>query len=214
MKPRFRDTAVVVDAAGHARSHGCASLRLATVIRMRTIVVLLFLVGTAHADERGWHFGAAGVSRFDPSGDGGFGLALQALRHSGENAFGVLAEHTWLRPADDSPEYAVRQLDLLAVVRLESPVSLELAAGLAYYHGRVDIPEEPGCFGCGNYGGGSVAPIGRLGIVWSRELGRGVTIEVGARVVGTTVVMTLTDTHNFNPQPLTIQSSVGFSHAM
>lgn len=183
---------------------------------MRTIVVLVLLglAGTAHADERVWRLGAAGVTRFDPSGDGGLGLALQALRHRGDNALGVVVEHTWLQPADDSPEYGIRQLDALFVARLGAPVSFELAAGLAYYHGRVDIPEEPGCFGCGNYSGASVAPIGRLGVVWSRELGRGVAIEVGARVVATKVVITVTDTHNFNPQPLTIQSSVGFSCAM
>jgi hypothetical protein len=50
--------------------------------------------------------------------------------------------------------------------------------------------------------------------VWSHELGRGIAIEVGARVVATKVVMTFTDTHNFNPQPLTIQSSVGFSREL
>lgn len=181
---------------------------------MRTIVVLLLLVGTAHGEELGWRGGAAGATRFDPSGDGGFGLALQALRHWEENALGVAVEHTWLMPPDDSPEYNVHQFDALAVARLGKPVSLEVAAGLTYYRGRVDIPEEPTCFGCGNYSGFSVAPIGRLGVVWSRELGRGVAIEVGARVVATKVVLTFTDTHNFNPQPLTIQSSIGFSRAM
>ena len=182
---------------------------------MRTIVVILLLglAGPAHAEDA-WRLGAAGVSRFDPSGDGGFGLALQALRQRGENAFGILLENTWLRPPDDSPEYGVRQLDALAVARLGSPVSLELGVGLAVYHGRVDIPEEPGCFGCGNYSGASVAPLGRIGVVWSREIGRGVAIEVGARVVATRVVMSITDRHNFNPQPLTIQSSVGFSRAL
>lgn len=183
-------------------------------MRIAVVLVILGLAGTARADERAWRLGAAGVSRFDPSGDGGFGIAVQGLRQRGDNAFGVLLEHTWLRPADDSPEYGIRQLDVLGVARLGAPVSLELGAGLAVYHGRVDIPERPGCFGCGRYGGSSVAPVGRLGVVWSRELGRGVAIEVGARVVGTLVVMTVTDRHNFNPQPLTIQGSVGFSRAL
>ncbi|HEY5936833.1 MAG TPA: hypothetical protein VIU61_19425 [Kofleriaceae bacterium] len=183
-------------------------------MRIAVVLVLLGLAGTAHADERAWRLGAAGVSRFDPSGDGGFGLALQALRQRDDNAFGVLFEHTWLRPADDSPELGIRQLDVLAVARLGSPVSLELAAGLAVYHGRVDIPEEPGCFGCGKYDGSSVAPIGRLGVVWSHELGKGIAIEIGARVVGTRVVITVTDRHNFNPQPVTFQGSVGFSRAL
>ena len=181
---------------------------------MRVVLLLLGLLGTAHADERSWRLGAAGVSRFDPSGDGGFGVALQALRQRGDNALGAVVEHTWLRPPADSPERGVRQLDALAVGRLGSPLALELAAGLAFYHGRVDIPEQPGCFGCGKYSDTTVAPLARLGVVWSHELGHGVAVEVGARVVVTRVVLTKTDVHNFNPQPLTIQSSVGFSRQL
>ncbi|MEJ7598994.1 MAG: hypothetical protein WKG01_13885 [Kofleriaceae bacterium] len=178
-----------------------------------TTFITLIVARSAHA-EPAWRLGAAGVSRFDGAGDGGVGFALQAMRLRGDNAFGLVLEHTWLLNPADADELDVRQLDALAVARLGTPFALELAGGLAVYHGRVDIPKREGCFGCGAYGGSSVAPVVRLGVVWSQALGRGVTLEVGARVVGTRAVLTKTDVHNFDPQPFTLQSSIGFSRAL
>jgi hypothetical protein len=49
----------------------------------------------------------------------------------------------------------------------------------------------------------------RIGVVWSHELGRGIAIELGARAVVTLALFSKADVHTFDPQPFTVQSSLG-----
>jgi len=154
------------------------------------------------------------VSRVDSSGDGGLGFALHLLKDRGSSsALGLGLEQTWLSRSD-SPELGVRQLDLQALARFGRPFAFELGAGLAFYHGRVDIPEMEGCFGCGKYSDTTLAPLVRGGVVWSQPIGHQLVLEVGVRLIVTHVLLTKTDVHNFNPQPLTFQGGLGVSRRM
>jgi hypothetical protein len=172
---------------------------------MRSLAVLVAIAGSAHADP--WRYGASAVSRIDPEGDGGLGVAVHAVQERPWRAFGVLLEHTWLFP--QRQELGVRQLDAVGLVRWGAPFALELGGGLAIYHGRVDIPEMAGCFGCGAYGDTTIAPLARAGVVWTRMLPRDLALEVGARLVLTRAFASKTDVHNIDPQPVTQQTGVG-----
>jgi hypothetical protein len=172
----------------------------------RAVLIVIALSGAARAEP--WRVAGSVVSRFDPDGDGGLGVAVGAVQDRADRAFGAVLEHTWLFPQHQ--ERGIRQLDALGLIRWGRPFAMEVAAGLAIYHGRVDLPGS--CVGCGMYSGTTPALLVRAGVVWTYPLRRELALELGARLVLTRAPAgDDDDSHYFAPPPVALQSGVGVS---
>lgn len=175
-------------------------------MRRAVLLIVIALSGSARAEP--WRVAGSVVSRVDPGGDGGLGVAVAAVKQRGDRDLGAVLEHTWLFPQHQ--ELGIRQLDALGLARWGRPFGLEVAGGLAIYHGRVDLPGS--CTGCGMYSGTTPALLVRAGVAWTYPLRGDLALEVGARLVLTrTRAHDDDDTHFFAPPPVSLQSGVGVS---
>ena len=165
----------------------------------------------ANADDR-WEVGVGAEVQLNPGApDNGsatvaVGGSVQALRAVSERtSLGVRLEVLRLFPHAETYEYDARQQDLVFALRHgrtrpnRLTVGFDVGLGVSRYAGSVDIPEEPGCFGCGRYSGVTYRPVAQVGVDVDVPIGGGWAIRPRARATVMLIRGTSTDVHNFLP---------------
>lgn len=191
-------------------------------IRAVPLVLAGLLVGAtaARADER-WAVGVGGEVQLNPRApdDGSstvaVGGSVQVLRAVGARTWlGVRLEVLRLFPHAETHEDDTTQQDLVVALRRGRPradrptLGFDVGLGVTRYAGRVDIPEEPGCVGCGRYRGVTYRPTVQAGLDVDVPLGGGWAMAPRARAVVTPVRAEKLDVYNFVPGAIGVRFDV------
>ena len=132
---------------------------------------------------------------------GGSLQVLQAI--TSRTSVGVRVEVLRLFPHAETHEYNARQHELVFALRRGRPrpdrptLGFDFGFGLSRYAASVDIPEVPGCFGCGRYSGVTYSPTMQAGFDVDLPLGGGWAVRPRARAVVMLHREEIFDAHSF-----------------
>ncbi len=199
------------------------------MIPMRASVValpaFLLMAPAVRAEPRpAWEVDAVGTAQYNPGADAeraarfGAGFAVRLLRAVGTNGqLGLHVEAIWLIPDDETREFDAQQQDALFMGRLRIvnrptwALHGQAGVGVSRYQGMVDIPETPGCFGCGRYGDTTYRPALQAGVNADVALGRDLFLSAGVRAALVLIRAEVTDVHNFLPPSLALRVDLGLA---
>jgi hypothetical protein len=197
-------------------------MRTQTTLVLALAPLCLAATGARSEARPSWETAAAATAQYNPgaSDEGaatlGAGISARLLRAVGfTGSVGLQFDAIWLIPGNHTIEFDARQLDLLLVgrTRLVSrpswSLSVEAAAGVAQYTGMVDIPETPGCFGCGRYGDTTYRPNLQAALGAALRLTPALFVTTGIRASLVVLRAEATDTHNFLPPSLALRFELG-----